>query len=358
MKQLIVKSNLLVEAKYKLTTNEQRIILFILSEKIRKNDIKFGVYKFYAEELKHCFGRGMESFERIVETIKKLRTRSIKIWDGNEEIDTDWVSYAAFNWDTKEITVEFPQSMEPYLLQLKSRFTSYRVENIIYLKSLYSIRIYELLKQYLQIKSRTFNINELKEILCIPHNGYSRYSHFRIKVLDVAHRQINENSDVSFKYEPIKKGKKVVEILFHNIETQPIKREQQIPGLEDKQFVDQELFDSLIKYGCSPSESEKYIKKYPVELIERNLKYSIAEDEKGKVDNKRGFIKSALDRDFAFEGGNSTSNKDIKATNKKKMEKVIQEWKAGNNSKEIENKIENYYKEVGHPIYKNWKSFV
>ena len=357
MKQLIVKANKLIEAKYKLTTNEQRIILYVLSQKVNKSDETFGVYTFNSTDLVEFFGNGMRNLNEIIITIKKLRNRTFFYREGDVWMDANWVSVAIVNENTKEITVEFPQLLKPYLLQLKENFTSYQLENVVYLKSSYSIRLYELLKQYVKIGSRKFTVNELKELLGIGKDEYSQFGHFKAKVLKISIDQINSNSDINIELFPVKKGRKVIALIF-SIEPQPIKREQQIPGLEDQHFEQQDLFDSLIKYGCSPSEAEKYIKKYPVELIERNIQYSIEEDEKGKVDNKRGYIKSALDRDFAFKGDNSASKKDIKAINKKNMEKVIKEWKAGDHSDEIENKIENYYKEVGHPLYQNWRNFV
>lgn len=53
----------------------------------------------------------------------------------------------------------------PYLLQLKERFTRYELKNILYFKNKYSIRIYELLKQYEKIGKREINIKELRGYL-------------------------------------------------------------------------------------------------------------------------------------------------------------------------------------------------
>jgi regulator of replication initiation timing len=357
MKQLIVKSNRLIEAKYKLTINEQRILLYVLSELVKKDDREFGVYKFNAYDLRQHFGRGMENFDRIVDTIYRLRNRKILIKDGVEEINADWVSVSIIDRETRDITIEFPQLMKKYLLQLKESFTSYQLENVVYLKSSYSVRLYELLKQYLGIKKRTFYIEELKEILCIPNDQYVQYSHFRDKILEVCKKQINQNSDIHYDYEAIKQGRRYRIIKF-TISSQPIRREQQLPTLETPPFEQHDLFDSLIKYGCSPSESEKYIKKYPKELIERNVKYCIEEDENGKVDNKRGYIKSALDRDFAFESSVSKSKKEQFKEDKIRNDNLIRMWKDGDHSKETEDEIEKFYKNVGHPIYKNWRSFV
>ena len=55
--------------------------------------------------------------------------------------------------------------MKPFLLSLKSHFTTYDVRNILKLPSTYSVRIYELLKQYEKIGKRRFDLQELKEII-------------------------------------------------------------------------------------------------------------------------------------------------------------------------------------------------
>ncbi len=65
----------------------------------------------------------------------------------------------------KFIDVSFHPVMKPFLLSLKSHFTAYDARNILKLPSTYSIRIYELLKQYERIGQRRFDLQELKEII-------------------------------------------------------------------------------------------------------------------------------------------------------------------------------------------------
>jgi len=60
-----------------------------------------------------------------------------------------------YNIDTKEdgiINFEVNPSLKPYLLNITNNFTSYHLDTIAHLKSTYTIRIYELLKQYENIK--------------------------------------------------------------------------------------------------------------------------------------------------------------------------------------------------------------
>ena len=233
--------------------------------------------------------------------------------------------------------------------------------------SKHSLALYELFTDYKGVKQTPWiKMQDFRELMGLENNEYPEYKLLKYHVISKSLKEINKESDISVKLDTKKSQRKTSELKFEihkkqgyqlSLDLPPIPSPNEIQTLEPD--IGKELYSSLIKYGCSPSEATKYIKKYPIELIERNVKYCIEEDEKGKVDNKRGFIKSALDRDFAFENGEkSISTKDKKAVKKKEMEKVVKEWKDGNHSEEVEEKIENYYKEVGHPIYQNWRSFV
>jgi plasmid replication initiation protein len=53
--------------------------------------------------------------------------------------------------------------MKPHLLSLQSHFTMYDPKYILGLSSTYSIRIYELLKQYEKIRKRVFDLQDFKK---------------------------------------------------------------------------------------------------------------------------------------------------------------------------------------------------
>jgi plasmid replication initiation protein len=85
--------------------------------------------------------------------------------DGDLQIT--WVSSVKYYDNEGVVHIAFDPALKPYLLQLKSRFKPYQLRNVISLNSFYSIRIYELLKQYENIGNRTFEINELREMLVL-----------------------------------------------------------------------------------------------------------------------------------------------------------------------------------------------
>jgi len=82
------------------------------------------------------------------------------------------------------------------------------------LRSIYSIRIYELLKQYQSIGKRTITIESLRKMLGIEPDEYKTYNNLKRKVIMVAHKEVNEKTDICFDYKEIKLSRKVNEIEF------------------------------------------------------------------------------------------------------------------------------------------------
>jgi plasmid replication initiation protein len=324
LSKIIVKSNALISAKYRLSLNEQRLILYVLAEKISKFDNDFGIYTVSRTELEMTFGDGMSHISELKDILTKLNSRKISFFDGKKWIVASWISAAEVDEGGTDITIEFPKLLKPYLLELKEKFTKYGLENIIYLKSSHSIRLYELLKQRVRLKNIIFPVDELKEILGIGPEEYRLFGHFKDKVLNVAQKQINENSDIRFTFTPIKKGRKFTSIKF-TVKASKISRQQQLPTLETPPFNDQELFDNLISFGATPTQAESYFKKYSVEHIKRNLDYCIEYDKQGKItQSKRGFLKSAISEDYGFvdvAGEKHKEEERIKALEKAELNK-------------------------------------
>lgn len=236
--RLVKKSNDLVEARYKFDIWETRIFTSMISM-IRKDDDDFKDYRLYVNDLVKEYGleTSNSSYERLKKGAKELMKKVIKIVRETEKGPMEFTTNVVvgiehpLNATLEEdpqvfIDLNFHPKMKPYLLELKSRFTSYDIRNVLKLPSSYSIRIYELLKQYERIGSRKFKIDDLKQIIGVVQeqeikgklkqvDTYPRYSNFRQKVLLPAQEHLLKYSDISFDFEPVKKGRRYDEILFH-----------------------------------------------------------------------------------------------------------------------------------------------
>lgn len=212
--KVVRKSNALIEASYKLTAQEQWIILYLTSL-IKPQDEDFKSYTLSIKEFSDLAGlRHKGEYKEVEDITRKLIGRVFTINEPTGPLQVSWLSSAKYLTGQGTVTLKFDPSLKPYLLQLKDRFTRYNLSRVMQLKSSYSIRIYELLKQYQALKERSFLISDLRDKLGISEDEYPQYGNFKQKVLNVAQKELAEKTDITFDYEEIKVGRGVGKIRF------------------------------------------------------------------------------------------------------------------------------------------------
>jgi plasmid replication initiation protein len=219
-KALVVQSNSLVEARYKLTNLEQRLIFSLIS-KLEKDDDDLHEYDISLKELSQLMGIDLaNAYNEIAKITRQLMTRviSIRLASGNL-LHIHWLCRAEHK--PGSVALSFMPDLKPYLLHLKSEFTICELETITKFSGKYTIRIYMLLRQYASIGWREFDLAELREILGIEQKEYSEYKEFARRVIAQAKKEMDAvdesgrpKADFSFKIETIKEGRKIVRIKF------------------------------------------------------------------------------------------------------------------------------------------------
>lgn len=210
----VVKHNDLVEARYKLTLQEQKLVLTV-AMMIKPDDIDFYEYRLSVREfmaLMEVDGNGYHG--RVRQKAEALLKKPLVIpqQDGGELL-CNWFAVIHYQKRAEQITLSFHPALKPYLLQLKNDFTEYKINNILKLQSGFSIRLYELLKQYLKIGERTIELEDFKRMLGIE-NKYKAYADIKRRVIDTAQRELSKSTDITFTYTPIKTGRKVTSLRF------------------------------------------------------------------------------------------------------------------------------------------------
>ena len=304
---VVIKHNKLIEAKYNLNSNEQKIILYAASLLDRDKD-KFNIIQIHTREFINLLGTTSERYSEVRELVRELRKKEVIIKLDNskeKELITGWLSSIEYKGDGI-IELEFSKKLVPYLIQLQKLFTKYELRNVLYLKSKYSIRIYELLKQYESIGKREFEIEEFKKIIGCHENKYTRIYDFEKYVLKFSQEEICKLTDICFEYEKIKIGRKVISIKFL-IKSKVNKQEtiidifyskKEIENIKLKSGLDNENFNSkqivdLYEIAVSKTDSEDID---PFEYIRLNYENMI---ELGTVRSKFPWLKKALESDYA-----------------------------------------------------------
>jgi len=210
---IVSKSNTLIEANSRLNLVEQKLLLCLASN-IEPNDRDFKTYTFPIRKFHNLLGlSGSTKYTELSKITKELLSKVIEIRIGEELIQVSWLSSAIYNRNKGTIDMRFDPLLKPFLLELSSKFTSYRLANIVKLKSTYAIRIYELLKQYENLKERTISLENLRYYLDAM-NIYPNYANFKQRVLKPTQKELNQKTDISFDFEEIKSGRKVQKIRF------------------------------------------------------------------------------------------------------------------------------------------------
>jgi plasmid replication initiation protein len=228
----------LINARYKLNTNEIKFIMLVIAQ-IDIDDIEFKSYDVKVSELDKRLSSNI-GYTRLKNFTKDIMSKPFSI-------DTDF-GFQTFNWfsgityyeRTGLFSVRISNDLKPYLLELKSRFVKFNLQYILPLSSSYSIRLYQLFKEYEKLTRRTFTVIELQELLQVP-KSLKIYDNFKRKVIKVAEKELIENCDIFFEYEEIKQGRKVTELLFR------IKPNKQILQKQSSLFSsDPNIYDDLI----------------------------------------------------------------------------------------------------------------
>lgn len=223
MSKQIVKSNHIIKAAYRLSLNEQRLILLCI-EQIRKGQAvsKQDVFTVTAAEITEAFSISIDrAYTVLQEVADRLYERSLLIYQEDSETSqnytkTRWISAIDYIRSESKIRLYFAPKVIPYISLLESGFTRYNLEYIAPMTSAYGIRFYELLKFWLMGNSekvKNIDLDELKELLGIE-GLYSSIKDFKVYVIDRGLVDVNEHTDLNVSYANKKTGRKVTGLEF------------------------------------------------------------------------------------------------------------------------------------------------
>jgi plasmid replication initiation protein len=218
-KQLVVKANDLIRGKANWTKLEHRVFAMMVAQ-LRKDDDEFRPQKIYVKDLLELSDTDYGAlYERLEDVCQKLVQQSIAVRDhvdGNRRRYTAMspVEYAQYVEGEGYILAKFSESMKPFLLQLKGRFTMYRLRQFMPLRSQYSMRIYELVMMRADLKYLRISVEELREMLHCEEK-YDRFIDFKRRVLEVACDEINQKTEESIGFNVERKGQTATHINFH-----------------------------------------------------------------------------------------------------------------------------------------------
>jgi plasmid replication initiation protein len=277
IKNLVTKSNeLIMNSRYDLSLEEQKIIFSLVST-IEPNDEDFKEYRFEIKKYMNIIGvKDMDKYIELPKITRGLMRKVMEIPKDKGILQIAWLSSAFHSPGKGYIDLSFDPKLKPYLLKLKEHFTQYKLENILLMRSKYSIRVYEILKCN-EFKKQGFIEITLEEIryLLKADSIYSEYKEFKRNILNKAQKEINRLTDINFEFEEIKTGRKVTSIKFFINSKQQNKIKKINQSIQEKNNFQNEI---------AITKDEKIIDVYSDEDIKKVLE--IMESEVNKREAK------------------------------------------------------------------------
>lgn len=246
----VVQSNTLVEGQYKLDLIPQKIIRYLISEIRPSDETLKNKYRLVVKDFCDTVDREYETkvFQDIRLAAEKLLSTKITIKKQDRTIRTTWIASYEYPKNKGWFAFEFSSDLEDELLRLKDQFTKYYLKNISKLKSQYSIRIYELLQQYVSVGERTESIADLRAMLGLEENEYRPFQNFKKWILKPAHAEICKKTDIDFNFEVKKESRYPIAVRFFKIR-QKTYISNRILSLISKKYQDnKQVLNTVRKY--------------------------------------------------------------------------------------------------------------
>lgn len=222
MSDLIVKDNALMNASYNLDLVEQRLILLAIVEAresgkgINAND----PLTVHAESYINQFGvHRTTAYQALKDACRNLFARQFSYQEkrerGRANITSRWVSQIAYIDETATVEIIFAPAVVPLITRLEEQFTQYDIEQISGLSSAYAVRMYELLICWRSTgKTPIIELNEFRKRIGVLDTEYTRTDNLKMRVIELALKQINGHTDINATYEQHKKGRVITGFSF------------------------------------------------------------------------------------------------------------------------------------------------
>lgn len=340
--EYIKKSNLLISAKYKSSLLENKILAIALANiqnATEEHGLLYSSVK--ASELRKMLNANSGSFyNQLNQAAGSLTGRTLGMSDPEKKV-FKYVSIVIHSsYENGVLTIKYNPEVKDYIQDIVKNYTKFKLSILLSFDSGYSYRLYELLKskayypkgKKVHHENDTFHVSfllsELKFALGVIDANqtlvkkildnekkpdfdkafdkakvkvFESWGDFKKKVLEVAKKEINEKSDITIEYTPVRGGRggKIFQVDFSIILDENI---AECDGISDEEKM--AFLDHLTSFLCDNGHalSSKDISSIAA-AAEYNWKkfkkaYQCMKQQKGTVNNIVGWLITALKEDF------------------------------------------------------------
>lgn len=293
----VVKKNTLNECMHNLTLVEMRLMQLAIVD--FRNKVEFdsnAVVEIHASVYAETFNVSRQAaHEAILEAEKTLFQRQFTfINDNGKTVKSRWIAHVEYSDNSIRIGLSLPVIDAISRIDGKETpFTRYHIEQTHALNSRYSLRLYELVVQYLKMgKTPIFELKKFRFQMGLLPENYKEMKNFKKYVLDSAVNEINEKTNITINYEQKKKGRVISGFIFTVNEKR--KEKDVTPKTTDNNNGDYWLNDKQVNYFASLLSKDPALGNHcPIGMDEAQFAIRLASELKGTA-KQREFLKPFL----------------------------------------------------------------
>ena len=220
--RIAVQDNRLIEACYTMSLIEKRVMYLGMSKvnpRMLRGEKPQREFQVTPEEYAKFFPDEVNAARSLKTAALKLKSRFVNLHPREGRVKSiNWFEYSEYD-DAKNrsgtgtVELKFTPSVMPFLTPLLEQFTQVNLLSVSRLKSVHSIRLYELVSQYKSTGYRVMTVEDFR----IAMDVETKYKGTNIlvqKVLNPALEEINRASDLKVNYKPLKVGKRIKQLYF------------------------------------------------------------------------------------------------------------------------------------------------
>ena len=338
------KSNELINAMGKGTALSQKLFA-IGMQNIQVDETNNVVATIYGSELRKMFKSSSGSLYEHIEALcdRQIKGQTIFDWNllmkdkENGKIEAHQVvTDASFKNGT--LKLRYNNSLTDKIVNLKKNYTVLSLSDTLSLKSVYSLRLYEMLKSAYDYKayyvkdpgeqSFEYNLTELKLELGIITSGgnkeikaelekeypnydkiealaennkngdnkYKEYKIFNRNVLSKVKEELNAKTSLLVDYEPIKSGRRTVGIRFFVSQKNAVQSEEKTPVINRDDVFD-ELYE-LMHEDFKFSEIKEIAEEADYDIEKIKAAYTYMQNYNTKIDVPIAFMKECIKKEY------------------------------------------------------------
>lgn len=296
--KFVVKSNSLVEARYRLSLQESHIILWLLT-RIKPDDEDFKTHKMDIKEFSKMVGVEVDNqYSKLRLVTRSLMRRILDIYEPEKQewLQVSWLSSARYQKRLGSVVLKFNPDLKPYLLQLKNHFTKIDIADTLKLKSIHAVRVFELLLQYVHVGERKISIDDLRTHCGIQKHEYKNYFDLKLKLIERSKIEINTKTEYEIDYVEIKEARKVVDLKWTiKKKTHFEKSQQEKVTILQKEFRSGlALIEKIMEYGFTKQTAKKLVQQGTENEISDAIKAVDIQVGRGNVKDTKAMIKTAI----------------------------------------------------------------